>query len=323
MKVVLDLSRLLQDGKITQEEHDRLLRFAARETGSLAINILIGLGVIAVSGGVLALLMNEIAVIALGAVILAAGLGITYSLARQWSVLATIFTLVGALMVAGGIVALGEAHLGSLLLGTLVLAACSIAGRSSLLIGLAVLGLAACVGASTAYWHASYEITITEPTVTIVLFGALALIAYLASDRVPGAYEPLALMAARVSVFLVNFGFWIGSLWGDTLGLPRAFLHLDPGVLTGVTEKSVIVPPMVFIIGWAVALAATGAWAVKANRRWVVNLVAVFGAIHFYTQWFERLGATPVSVLVGGLLVLAFAIAAWKLNQRFVADAPA
>jgi iron complex transport system permease protein len=79
MKVVLDLSHLLQDGKITREEHDRLLRYAARETGSLAINILIGLGVIAVSGGVLALLMNGIAVIVLGAVMLAAGLGITYA----------------------------------------------------------------------------------------------------------------------------------------------------------------------------------------------------------------------------------------------------
>jgi iron complex transport system permease protein len=57
-------------------------------------------------------------------------------------------------------------------------------------------------------------------------------------------------------------------------------------------------------------------WAVRANRRWVVNLAAVFGAIHFYTQWFERLGATPVSVLVGGVLVLGFAAVAWKLNQR-------
>jgi hypothetical protein len=318
MKVVLDLSRLLQDGKITKEEHDRLLRFAARETGSLAINILIGLGVIAVSGGVLALLMNEIAVIVLGAVLLAAGLGIAYSAVRQWSVLATIFTLVGALMVAGGIVALGEASVSSLLLGTLVLTACGIAGRSSLLIGLAVLGLAACVGASTSYWHASYELTITEPTVTIVLFGALALATYLASRRIGSAYEPLALMAARVSVFLVNFGFWVGSLWGDSLGLPRALLHLDPGA----ANKSVIVPPMVFIIGWAVALLAAGAWAVKANRRWVVNLVAVFGAIHFYTQWFERLGADPLTVVAGGLLLLAFATAAWKLNQRF-ADRPA
>ena len=233
MKVVLDLSHLLQDGKITQEEHDRLLRYAARETGSLAINILIGLGVIAVSGGVLALLMNGIAVIVLGAVMLAAGLGITYAQAKQWNVLATIFTLVGALMVAGGIVVLGEGDLGSVVQATLVLAACGIAGRSSLLTGLAVLGVAACVGASTGYWHATYELTITEPTVTIVLFGALALVTYLASHWVASAYQPLTLMAARVSVFLVNFGFWVGSLWGDSLTLPRALLHRDTGHLPG------------------------------------------------------------------------------------------
>jgi hypothetical protein len=65
-----------------------------------------------------------------------------------------------------------------------------------------------------------------------------------------------------------------------------------------------------------VALIAVAAWAVRANRRWVVNLAAVFGAIHFYTQWFERLGATPVSVLAGGVLVLGFAVLAWKLNRK-------
>jgi iron complex transport system permease protein len=32
---------------------------------------------------------------------------------------------------------------------------------------------------------------------------------------------------------------------------------------------------------------------VQVNRRWLVNLVALFAGIHFYTQWFERLGATP------------------------------
>ena len=90
---------------------------------------------------------------------------------------------------------------------------------------------------------------------------------------------------------------------------PARHLELSP-LLTGVIAAEV------FIVGWAVALLAVAAWAVKANRRWVVNLAAVFGAIHFYTQWFERLGATPVSVLVGGVLVLAFAVVAWKLNHK-------
>jgi hypothetical protein len=183
-------------------------------------------------------------------------------------------------------------------------------------VALAVLALAGCLGASTGYWHATYELSITEPTLTIVLFSTLALAAFLASSRVGPAYEALALTASRVSLFLINFGFWIGSLWGDPLLLLRLLTAGDPRLVTSPTLRDVIVPAEVFIVGWAVALLAVAAWAVKANRRWVVNIAAVFGAIHFYTQWFERLGATPVSVLVGGVLVLAFAVVAWKLNRK-------
>ena len=71
-----------------------------------------------------------------------------------------------------------------------------------------------------------------------------------------------------------------------------------------------------FAVVWALALAITGAWAWSQNRRWVVNTVAVFGAIHFYTQWFERLGASPGSVLTAGLLALVFAIGLRALNAE-------
>jgi len=47
----------------------------------------------------------------------------------------------------------------------------------------------------------------------------------------------------------------------------------------------------------------------------VLNLAAVFGAIHFYTQWFEKLGATPFTVLVAGVTTLALAVGIWKYNQ--------
>jgi len=316
MKVVLDLSRLLREGKISQDEFERLRRLAAQDTGSLAVNILIGLGVVAVAAGLVALLMNEYAVGAIGLVVLAGGLAFTYTGTRQWQVLSTICVLVGALMLAGGIVALGGGKLPSLLIATGVLTASAIAGRSNLLVALAVLALAGCLGASTGYWHATYALSITEPTLTIVVFSALALAAYVASSRVGAAYEALALTTSRVSLFLINFGFWIGSLWGDPLLLLRVLTAGDPGLVTSSTARTIMVPAVVFIVGWAVALIAVAAWAVKANRRWVVNLAAVFGAIHFYTQWFERLGATPVSVLVGGVLVLAFAVVAWKLNRK-------
>ena len=52
MKVTLDLSKLLEDGKITREEHDRLAALGATGTGSLAFNILNAFGVVAVAAGV-------------------------------------------------------------------------------------------------------------------------------------------------------------------------------------------------------------------------------------------------------------------------------
>jgi len=249
MKVVLDLSRLLREGKISQEEFERLSRFAVRDTGSLAINILIGLGVIAVSGGFLALVLKAFAVAGVGAAMVGGGLAVTYSGAKRWDVLATICLLVGALMLAGGIVALGEGKIGSLLIATFVLAGAGIAGRSNLLVGLAVLGLAACLGASTGYWHATYALTITEPTITIVSFSALALAAYVASHRWGGDYETLAPTISRVSLFLVNFGFWVGSLWGDRLLLLKFLVYGDQPAAAAARSMRAVVPPMVFIIG--------------------------------------------------------------------------
>ena len=56
MKVTIDLDQLLLEGKITQAEYDRFSQFAARSTAALAFNILIGFGVIAVSGAAVALI---------------------------------------------------------------------------------------------------------------------------------------------------------------------------------------------------------------------------------------------------------------------------
>lgn len=298
MKVVLDLTRLLQDGKITQAEYDRLSQFAARDTGSLAINLLIGLGVIAVAGGLLALLPSVFTAAAVGAALLATGLVMLHRGSKQWEMLATICVLVGALMLGGGLIAFEKGSVRAILFATIVFAGAGIAARSGLLIAAAVIALAGANGARTAYWHATYALGIDHPTETIVLFSALALVTYQLSKHLPSDYARLSTMAARTSVLLVNFGFWIGSLWGERL--------------TG----QVFVPRWFFAIAWAVAIAVTGAWAVRANRRWVVNVAAIFGAIHFYTQWFERLGATPMSVLLGGFLVLAFAMGLWKYNQR-------
>jgi hypothetical protein len=317
MKITLDLSQLLEEGKLSPAEAERLRALAAHDTGSFAINILVGFGVVAVSAGAMALVPTPVTALILGLVTFAIGLAFTLRGKEQWSLLAQICLVVGALLFCGGVLAIGKGALVAMLVVTATLAGASIVARSSLLIAAAVLALGACLGARAGYWHATYMLAIYEPLLTVVLFSLLALGTYYLSKSLAADYERVALIAARTSVFMVNFGFWIGSLWGDDLLLIRSLLRADPSILTKYFASSQMIPPQAFIIGWAVALLGAGIWAVRENRRWVVNIAAVFGAIHFYTQWFERLGLKPLSVLVGGLLMLAFALGLWMFNKRF------
>jgi iron complex transport system permease protein len=126
----------------------------------------------------------------------------------------------------------------------------------------------------------------------------------------------LAIIFARVSLILINFGFWIGSLWGDYPGETSAH---GEGYQFWSDRKAwraahLHVPEAAFIVGWAIVIIAVGVWAARANRRWVVTTAAVFGAIEFYTQWFERLGAEPWAIIVAGLTIVAFSIGLWRYN---------
>lgn len=320
MKITLDLSKLVEDGKLTLEEAERLKALAARDTGSLAINILVGFGVVAVSAGAVALIPTAETALVLGLVVFAVGVALTFNRDERWSLLTQICLVVGALMFCGGVLAVGDGALGAMLIVTAALAVAAIVARSGLLMAAAVLALGACLGAKAGYWHATYALAIYEPALTIVLFSAVAIATYVVSKRLPADYERLALVAARTSVFMVNFGFWIGSLWGDNFRLIRSLIHNDPSILT-TGSGSDIISPFAFSVGWAAALLAAAVWGMRANRRWVVNVAAVFGAIHLYTQWFDALGPGPLAFIVGGLLMLAFAYGLWALNRHFTGKA--
>ncbi len=297
MKVTLDIDQLLTEGKINKTEYDKISSLAAKSTGSLAFNILIGFGVIAVSGATLALVPAPTTAIVIGLCILIFGLFLLRSGSKQWRVLANICILVGSLMTGGGIITLAEGSLISILLITIIFSMASIFARSALLSVLATLMLSSAIGARTGYLHASYFLSIKEPILTVIIFTILAIGLYQLSKILSSEYERIAIASARTSVFLVNFGFWVGSLWGER------------------TDKfEVIISASVFSILWAIALLATAIWAWNKNRRWVLNTVATFGGIHFYTQWFEHLGASPGTVLLAGLLALGFAVGLRNIN---------
>jgi hypothetical protein len=257
----------------------------------------------------------------LGAVVFGIGLIFTFNRDERWSLLRQICLVAGALMFCGAVLALGDGALGAMLIVTATLTIAAIAARSGLLMAAAVLALGACLGARAGYWHATYALAIYEPAVTIVLFTALAFATYFLSKRLPAEYERLALVAARTSIFMINFGFWIGSLWGDNLRLIRSLLHDDPTILTSGVTGPDIISPFMFAVVWAIVLLAAAVWGMRANRRWVVNVAAVFGAIHLYTQWFDSLGPGPLAFIIGGLLMLAFAYGLWALNRHFTGKA--
>jgi hypothetical protein len=190
---------------------------------------------------------------------------------------------------------------------TALLFVVGVMARSGLLISLATLALSPTIGAATAYTHATYSLIIEQPAVTVILFSLLSWGAYKLSLGLELELQRLALISARTSLFLVNFGFWVGSLWGDGLG--RGASRWEMG-------SAQALPAWVFALGWAVALLATGMWAARENRRWVVNLVAVFGGIHFYTQYFERLGASPGTIFVAGLGAIGMALALVRYNRN-------
>ena len=319
MKIVLDLTRLVREGKLSAEQAAELQALASRDTGSLAINALMSFGAIAVAAGILALNPSYVTGSVLGATFVLVGLGVDYRLAEQWRLLAIANTIIGGFLLSGGLIGLLDGGFVGFALAALLLFVLALLIRNGLLMALVPLALAAALGSSTGYFHASYMLMVTEPTITILLFALLAWASYEISQRVPAVYENLALVMARMSLVLVNFGFWVGSLWGDYPG--ESWRHAEIyGSGTSSQERAawraaaLHLPDYVFVIAWAVLILGIGVWAARVNRRWVVNLAAVFGAIHFYTQWFERLGADPISVILAGISVVAIAVLLWRYN---------
>jgi iron complex transport system permease protein len=306
---------LVNEGKLTPEEAARLTALAARDTGSLTINILMSFGAVAVAAGILALQPAFLTGALLGAGLVLIGLFVSYRLGAQWSLLGAANVVIGALMLSGGVMGVLDGRFAGVAFAVILMLALALLIRNGLLMALVPLALAALLGSSTGYVHATYMLCVREPTLTILFFAPLAGAAYLASTRVAPAYERLAIVFSRVSLILVNFGFWVGSLWGDypAQSWLRGAAYYDSAD-DRAWRGALHVPDTIFIAAWAALIIGVGFWAARANRRWVVTTASVFGAIHLYTQWFERLGADPLAVIVAGLITVAIAVVLWRYN---------
>lgn len=325
----LDLAALMHSGAITAEEAARLAALALPDTrGGLMLNLLLIFGAIAVAAGAIALVPDA----ATGLVLALMALGGAEALRRLpagdgFRMLSTGLALMGTLGLAGWVAwEFGEAPSATqpALLVTLVLAAGAAWFRSAFLAALGVLALGAVFGSGTGYWHASYALFVEEPAITIGVFGGLAGLLYTARDKAAGVWTNLLTVAARTSVVLVHFAFWVGSLWGDVIGDSgwgdRRYESYD--AFEAWQKTAMTIPDWTFATGWA-GLAI--ALAVLTRRGGFLSVSAVvFLAINGYTQYFEYFGAKPETLLIGGLVLVAMAVAgaAWLQRQRRATLAP-
>lgn len=317
--VRLDLDALVAAGELTPAQAKRLrARAVPGPLRRVWISYLLILGAIAVAAGAIALVPTARTGLALALASLGGAEGLRRATrGPPWDVLAAGCALMGVLGVAGW-VGIETSEIPDAVWPPMLIAAVLTAGavwyRSAFLAALAVLAMGAVLGAGTVYWYASYGLIVREPTLTILAFGALAAGLYGLRGRLRAAWRPLATAAARTAVFLTQFGFWVGSLWGDFIGehwaagsgwqAPQAW-----------RDTAVSVPELVFSVGWAAVLVTV---IVRAPRGGFLSVTAiVFLAIHAYTQYFEVFGTRPWGLVFGGLAAVAGAAgAAWWLARR-------
>jgi iron complex transport system permease protein len=298
MKVTLDLDDLVARGELDAAEAERLRRFAVADTSALGINVFLALGAVAISLGLAALIPTALTAVAIGVVLVAAGLALTLMRESRWSLFVQVCLTIGALALSGGLSFLAGGALWANLAIALGVAAVATVARSGLLVAIAVIAFAASVGAATNYEDSLFW----QPALSIALLAVITLVLFVVSLRLSPAYERLAIIGARVAIVMLNVGFLIGSLLGDSV------LNL---------------PPVAFSVAWAVVLLGAAIWAMRAGRRWVVNAVAVFGAMHFFIQWFMVLGATALSIIGGGILLIGLGFTLAAFNRRRGAAQPA
>jgi hypothetical protein len=85
IKIVPDVTWLVREGKLTPEQAEELKALASRDIGTLAINILMSFGAIAVAAGTLALNPTFSTGAAIGVALVVIGLAVSFGAGERWS----------------------------------------------------------------------------------------------------------------------------------------------------------------------------------------------------------------------------------------------
>jgi len=213
-----------------------------------------------------------------------------------------------------------------------VLILCGVALDFRLVSALSIPALAAALSSRSFYQTGVYGLAIYESTLTVVQMALLAGACLWLIRAAPERIARHATILGRLAFIWMNMAFWIGSLWGDRVGAhlwgPKwSDFSADPGwhadeaaraayeaAQMAFMERVTVISADAYALVWALVILGVGLWAAMGARRAVFNTAVTFGAIHLYTQYFERLEAAPGTVVIAGLIAIALAYSAWRMN---------
>lgn len=198
----------------------------------------------------------------------------------------------------------------------IVAIACGIFLDVRFVTAIAIVPLAAALSARTFYSHAEYGVAIYEATLTVAQMSLIALLALLASRRFSERIARHTRTLGQLALIWTNMAFWVGSLWGDVVGAHLWGPRWGRTAINEFEAHALVIPADAFAAIWAIGIIAVGAWGALTGRRAVLNIAVTFGAIHFYTQYFERLKATPQVFIIAGVIAILAAWALWVFNRR-------
>ncbi len=293
MKVTLDISKLLGEGKITQSEFDKLTLLSSQETTLLAVNIIIAFGILAVAGGIISLKTILLDGVALGLAAKLAGLWLIYNHQERWGALGNALFVIGSFSIANGLIQYYENNLLVFVFIAFFFIITGCIAKSSLLVMFSALSIAPLVHSSQyrLQFHVSELVYCGTPLSKILVYGILSISAWLLASKLPPKFARLAVIFSRTSFIMMNFGFLTGSYWGDD------------------SSKTILT----FL--WAAALITAVYWSIQNSDRFALNTVAAFGAALFYTQWLEVLWAHPFATISSGIIII-ISIASWQANKN-------
>ncbi|TFL17081.1 hypothetical protein [Jannaschia formosa] len=213
------------------------------------------------------------------------------------------------------------------------IAACGIVTDIRAVTALAIVPFAQALSTGTQYWHAAYVFYSPESTLSILQMSLLAGAGLWAAQALPPRWGRHGGILAIMAAVVANLCALVGSLWGDWVGESiwgpgsawwregRGFEDQESwAVARDAFEATALhIPEGVYSILWALALAATIAWAAHTARRGVFNTAVTFAGIHAYTQTFETFHDVPVAYVVGGLAAIPLAWGLWQLDRRWMA----